>query len=142
LLLPEIGLQDQKKPQDVKPDDYVLPSIAEEGEEEGEHTPVAFAQPSTIMAKNPRDFLSEKLIFDLQNETVKYVAPNIASIVVATSSETVASVFKKLIDFRILSVPVLDVTTVRPEKPSPTMSADSNSIFQSFRINTWRSSTC
>jgi len=59
----------------------------------------------------PRDFIYPSFRQRLETTPIATVVPNLGSVVIARSTESVASVFQKLIDFKIQAVPLLRVST-------------------------------
>lgn len=51
----------------------------------------------------PMDYVSSEFREAMQHAKVRDIVPQLASIVIAKSSESIASVFKKLIDFKYVS---------------------------------------
>jgi len=65
----------------------------------------------SVLPVNPRDFISPSFRQLLSSKTLGTIVPQLGSIIIARSNESIASVFKKLIDYKILSVPLLNVET-------------------------------
>jgi len=67
--------------------------------------------PPTIGIPDPSTYLSPTFRVKCMNTTIKEIIPPIENVVIIKSTDSVATAFEILIKYKILSVPLMDVTT-------------------------------
>jgi CBS domain-containing protein len=66
---------------------------------------------STAIPRNPLDYVNESFKKRLVETAVKTIIPRWESLIIARSTDTISTVFSRLIDNKIFSMPMLDVAT-------------------------------